>query len=207
MTALPETGRPSISRWRPRRLTAAAAKRFAAVEKPLRRFLDLSRVRRLEPLGGIEASRPSGASATRARSPSIVGSASGRSQEIRICGSLRSIMADRSSLALVRASSVSSSLARRTQLLRPISTKDGGPGKQGEHHQRDQGEARHIGLDRRQAQKKRRRLFEDFKTTFRARRGGRQEDDRRRPYGRARPNVRARPADRVNTRALNPRNA
>ena len=128
MTALPETGRPSISRWRPRRLTGDGES-FATAEEPLRRFLDLAAA-----AGPSQEAKPStrdvsGESAIRAKSPSIVGSASGRSQEMRICGSLRSISDARSSLALVRASSVSSS-RRGASRSCGRQMKDGGDGRE-----------------------------------------------------------------------------
>ena len=185
MTALPETGCPLISRWRPSATDRRHRKRFATVEKPLRRFLDLSRDRRLEPLGGIEASR----SERRVRDNSQIAfdhrlglRAIPGDQDLRLAAqnhgrSIEHRGGPRQFSFQFACPPDPASAADHVQ-------SDGGPGKQGEHHQRDQGEARPIGLDRGQAQKKRRRLFEDFKTTFRARRGGRQEDDRRRPYGR-----------------------
>ena len=57
MTALPDTGRPSISRWRPRRLITAAAKASPRVSEPLRRLSDPGRCGRFQPCAEAEHPR------------------------------------------------------------------------------------------------------------------------------------------------------
>jgi len=60
---------------------------------------------------------------------------------------------------------------------------NGSRNEQRQRDQHDQGKAGDIGLERRQAQNRGRRLFEHLQTIVRARLRGDQEHDRRRPRG------------------------
>ena len=166
ITALPDTGRPSSSRWRPRKLTTAAAKASPRVSNRSVASSILAAWAGLSHEPKASTRDDSGESATRAKSPSIVGSASRRSQEMRICGSLRNISAARSSLALVRASSVSSSMNAARPDPAANEMKNGGDRRQ--QHQRQDDEPDDIGLDRRHVERQPRRRLQGLGEVLRA---------------------------------------
>ena len=128
-TALPETGRPTISRWRPRWLTAG---RQNASPRPSRRSTAssaLSASSGSSHAAKLRTRRDAGASATTLKSPSIDGSASGRSHAMTIWGSLRTISAARSTRTDAFASSASISLTRRAQARRAARCRSAAPAK------------------------------------------------------------------------------